>query len=377
MSLRPSFSWGCCWVLVLTCAPHSAFAILTGLSVQAGQSAEWRSWIHQSLSQSTARVQDSLASGAVASNIEAGAEETSRRLLQRKTNHSGNASRHGRVLFIVYSDSHFYGTRVQWILKTWAGQLSADSLVIIGDVEATQSVAATVHSTRCPAHSHWEGACCKYAEAVVLAQKLMKMDGSFQWTYFTDDDAYVRGGQLENALVSQQPPIAGTHGLILGNFGCVANGCKPGLCAGGGYAASSAAVDSLVNDNITAFLEEEMQNCGRCERWADIALSQIFSRRGLEMRALQGLNGWQMSKSCFQKDLTSGNGPLMYHYVRSWNQMDFLHRLFLPTPPVSAGALRSNTTLGETCVQFHHNRFCCTDCPWLPAEAGAASCTLL
>jgi len=369
------FCLGCCWVLVLMWAPHSAFGIQAGLSVQAGRAESRRTWTRQSLSQSTARMQGLLASEALASNIEAGAEETSRRLVQSKSNHTGNTSRHGRVLYIVYSDSDFYATRVQWILKTWAGQVPPDSLVIIGDAEPKEPVAATVHSTRCPAHSHWEGACCKYAEAVVLAQKLMKMDRSFQWTYFTDDDAYVRVGQMENALVSQQPPVAGTHGLILGNFGCVAKGCLPGLCAGGGYAASSAAVDRLVNNNVQAFLGEEMQNCARCDRWADIALSQIFHRRGLEMRPLPGLNGWEMSKPCFEKDLTSENGPLMYHYINSWGQMDLLHRLFLPPPQVSDVALRGNTILGETCVQFRGNRQCCIDeCPWsLPEEVGTCS----
>jgi len=329
--------------------------------------------------QSSARVQDLLASGALASNIEIGAEETSHRLLQSKTNHTGNASRHGRVLYVVYSDSHFYGTRVKWILNTWAGQLPRDALVIIGDAEPTEPVAATVHATRCPAHSHWEGACCKYAEAVVLAQKLMKMDRSFQWTYFTDDDAYVRAGQMENALVSQLPPIAGKHGLVLGNWGCVAKGCQAGLCAGGGYAASFAAVESLVRDNVQAFLGEQMKNCGRCERWADIALSQMFYQRNVEMRPLSGLNGWEMSKSCFEKDLASGNGPLMYHYIRSWNKMELLHRLFRPTPQISAVGLPANKALGEECVDFHGNRQCAAsdspqDCPWIPPEAGAVEC---
>lgn len=301
----------------------------------------------------------------LAALIEAGAVATARKYFALANTTEG----HGKVLYMVYSDSNFYKSRLQWILKTWVAQLPSNSLMVIGDAAPKAPMAVNVHSTNCPAHSHWEGACCKYAEAVILAQKLMERDRTFQWAYFVDDDAYVRTSTLEHALDSQEPE--GEHGVVLGTWGCAAHGKCPGMCAGGGYAASFNALTAAVGGSPENFLQEQMHFCADCERWADIALTQVYSEHGTENRKLPGLNGWKLKKADFDKSLQMGEPePLMYHYIGSWNQMDMLHRLFHPEPS-QATALADANAQTLPCMEYRGNKQCAVsanadDCPWIP-----------
>mmetsp|Transcript_100326 Transcript_100326/g.259479 ORF Transcript_100326/g.259479 Transcript_100326/m.259479 type:complete len:402 (+) Transcript_100326:41-1246(+) len=253
--------------------------------------------------------------------------------------------RSSKVLYIVYTGSQFYSTRAKWIMDTWGNRLQATDLVFIGDKPPTEMDkkalrGATVHLTGCRPHSHEEGMCCKLAEAALLANKLMQLSGAFEWSYLVDDDAYVRPDAMGNYLAQQSHADSG--GLVFGLFGCTTNKCHDGLCGGGGYAADTAAMAALVGDNATAFLTEEMQNCKTCDGWADMALSTIFQDRGLETRHLSGANGWRLKKPCFDKELvdaTSGEEPLMYHYIKTEAQMKLLDALFtahgttVPSPP--------------------------------------------
>uniref|UniRef100_A0A7S4PWH5 Fringe-like glycosyltransferase domain-containing protein n=1 Tax=Alexandrium monilatum TaxID=311494 RepID=A0A7S4PWH5_9DINO len=288
-----------------------------------------------------------------ASSVEEGAEATSR---LHAASSAAERARHGGVLYVVYSDSRFYDTRLRWVLETWGGGLPTSALLVIGDAAAPASLGAHVHRTRCPPHSHEEGACCKYAEAVILARKLLQRDPSFSWAYFTDDDAYIRTDAMGRAL-ARQPDADDGRGMVLGNFGCANETCVGGLCAGGGYAASAVALRRLVDGgDAGAFLAEQMQNCAKCGRWADLAMTQIFQARGIREEGLPGLNGWQLDKNCFDRSLESADGePLMYHYVRSRAQMQFLYRLFAQHNETAAASLRDRDSTGR---------------PWLDADTG-------
>jgi len=295
----------------------------------------------------------------------------------------------GRVLFVVYSDSKFYETRLKWVTNTWARDVPQESLVIIGDAPYTgagQVRARKVVATQCPAHSHWEGACCKYAEAVIHALEIMREDPSYEWAYFTDDDAYVRHASIENALMQQQEPSG--RGLLLSNIGCATKQCT-GICAGGGYAANRRAIVDVVEGAIganqpganasQAFLTEQMQSCSQCERWADVALAQLYKRRGVELRPLEGLYGWRLPKDKFEASLTNAVEPLMYHYIQSEQQMQFLDGLFgnntrqvaqtAPSTTQVVGAIHQPQT--AWCSNFHGEHACgqegvAASVPWGP-----------
>jgi hypothetical protein len=232
------------------------------------------------------------------------------------------------VLFSVWTDSKFYDTRLTGILRTWGKELPRERFMAVSDKKRVSvrgdEPGTQVEETRCPPHSHWEGACCKWAEGVILAHKRMERNPTLKWAFFSDDDVYLRPAAVASSLRSYETD----HPLALGIFGCnTASGCA-GLCGGGGFAMNRAAVKRLANEDPVTFLKEEMGYCSRCERWADQAISMIWRDKGVEMRQLPGLHGWKMKDTDFQKQLNNGSPNLLFHYQPNINQMEALHELF-------------------------------------------------
>jgi len=244
---------------------------------------------------------------------------------RRVTSLSNTSSRQpAKVLYVVYTDSAFYDTRVQWIRNTWARKVAPNSLVAIGDIAASNK-GIPIRGTKCPVHSHWEGACCKYAEAVIEAEKMLSQDPSYEMVYFTDDDSYVVPQNMETEL-GQLLPDTSPHGSVFGFWGCAAKQCVNALCGGGGYGATSKAVKSLVGLSAADFLRDQMNNCNKCDKWADVALSQVFDARNINKVQLHQTYGWRLKKESFDKSLETP--PLLYHYIQQQNQMYALDKIF-------------------------------------------------
>lgn len=277
------------------------------------------------------------------------------------------------ILFVVYTDSLFYETRINYVLETWGSQLLPESLVFIGDTPATVSN-RTIRGSNCETHSHWEGACCKYAVAVYAGYQWVQQSGPERaWVYFTDDDAYVAVDNMVQGL-RRHGKILGAkdahHRSVLGIHGCATHDCR-GLCAGGGYALSRSALETLVKHPDTMseqeFVAEQMKQCRRCERWADQALSSIIQKRGIQEVQMSGLYGWFLDERKFKESLRAPYPPLMYHYVREENQMMFLHVLFGPE-----SAVGYFETSGP-CAQYGNRTSCAAtlnwnDIPWSPMQ---------
>lgn len=232
------------------------------------------------------------------------------------------------VLFSVWTDSKFYDTRLTGILRTWGKELPAERFMAVSDKKRVSTrggePGSQVEETRCPPHSHWEGACCKWAEGVILAQRRMERNPNLKWAFFSDDDVYLRPSAVASTLRAYET----TRPLALGIFGCnTASGCT-GLCGGGGFAMNRAAVHRLAHEDPATFLKEEMGYCQKCERWADQAISMIWRDKGVEMRQLPGLHGWQMKDTDFRQQLSNGSPNLLFHYQPHINQMEVLHELF-------------------------------------------------
>lgn len=232
------------------------------------------------------------------------------------------------VLFTVWTDSKFYDTRLTGILRTWGKELPRERFMAVSDKKRVSAhgdePGTQVEETRCPPHSHWEGACCKWAEGVILAQRRMESNPKLKWAFFSDDDVYLRPSAVATALRSYET----SQPLALGIFGCsTAGGCQ-GLCGGGGFAMNRAAVQRMADEDPVTFLQEEMGYCQKCEKWADQAISMIWRDKGVEMRQLPGLHGWKMKDTDFQEQLSNGSPNLLFHYQPNINQMESLHELF-------------------------------------------------
>lgn len=278
-----------------------------------------------------------------------------------------------RVLHVVYSGKGNYDTRLKWVTDTWAAGVRKGDFVVIGDEGRADRT--FIGRSMCP-KNHWEGACCKYAEGVIRAYDLMEQDPELGWVFLSDDDVYLRPQALAANLNNYSAALGAegsANGTVRGTWGC---GTKEpncdGLCAGGGYAADRKAVFSLLAGGAASFMREQMDSCSACSRWADIALSQLFKRRGIASVDFDGLYPWKLSKSSFDLSLASQDSPpLLYHYINQEPQFRFLHALFRggevgPLPTKAA-------TAAERCASFE-GRAVCGNCsvhcverelPWL------------
>jgi len=289
----------------------------------------------------------------------------------------------GKVLFVIYSSSQFYDTRLKWARETWAKNLDASQFVIIGDGKATTELSgAYVHQSRCNPSDRAMEMCCKYAEAVIVAQTMMWQNPDLHWAYMADDDSYIRASALQGALLKQPHTRPRDRGVVLGNYGCVTSNCSDLLCGSSGYAANRWAIDIMAAGDPAGFVQEVMQSCNRCGgdavynrgRWGDAGLSEVVKGRGIEQRKLDGIYGWMLDKSCLEFSLENDNEPLLYHSIRTKPQFEFLHRLFAPVEEQTGSWAASNGAgaaldgLGG-CVEFQGNVQCAAsrseqDRPW-------------
>lgn len=306
-----------------------------------------------------------LSTETLASRLELQASKTAR---QHAVMHS-NLTTSGKVLFMVYSDSNFYRSHVKWIMDTWGGALPTSDFVVVADKapdsESSRDMhGVTVHTTACPMHTHEAGMCCKWAEAAILAVKLLEQNPDYEWVVLSDDDVYIRTNAAAALLAKSKPADGGP--LVLGAFYCKSGECKQGLCGGAGYAATPDAMRALIGPRPAVFVAENMRQCTRCSEWADLALSMVMRKRGLRMEDFPGTYGNRNTKPCFDAMLSAEEEPILLHYIKSEAQMTFLHNLFTGpgTPPQEVVKQKK-----DLCATFNQKTWCAAstdprDLPW-------------
>lgn len=227
--------------------------------------------------------------------------------------------------------------------------------------------------------------CCQYAEAVIVAQKMMRQNPELGWVYMVDDDSYIRADALQQALMSQPRTYPRDRGLVLANYACATTQCSNLLCGGSGYAANRWAIDALASEDPKGFVQDIFRGCIRCGgdvdgkkvAWGDAGLTEVVTDRGIEQRTLDGIYAWMLDKSCFEHSLEYGQEPLLYHMVRTQSQMEFLHRLFTPMLNQPSNNLQNAAPDGlGGCIEFQGNVQCAAsraaeDRPW---HHGSSQC---
>mmetsp|Transcript_23365 Transcript_23365/g.53891 ORF Transcript_23365/g.53891 Transcript_23365/m.53891 type:complete len:546 (-) Transcript_23365:43-1680(-) len=243
-------------------------------------------------------------------------------------------------LFAVYTDKLFRKTRLMSILSTWGTLIDPRSLLIIGD-EAAHNVSGSdnhVLATGCQKSSHWEGACCKYAVALYAVHKRMVEEPAIEAAFLFDDDSYLRPAATAEAILRMARQEANTPAMF-GIFGCVTKLCH-GLCAGAGYGINRKGVMQMTtsSDGISLsqdeFLREQMASCKKCERWADQALTDVAINHKLKLvnYKVHEIHGWALKRKDFKDSVERPREPLLWHYVKSTFQYQFMHNLFQPGP---------------------------------------------
>lgn len=266
----------------------------------------------------------------------------------------------GRVLFVVATDSNFYATRMQWVFETWASALPERDVIVIGDGPYNESLFnSSVKSTKCPAHSH-NGGCCKWGMALEYIYKKMASEPDISWAYLADDDAYVRVDMVREMVAVHSDPE--DTGVALGILGCGDAKCG-GFCGGGGVAMNRVAVYKAVRFKLREVESEAVAWCHKCSMWADLAITNMFTSAGVDVRKQDNLRGWRLKKKEFEASLRSA---IMYHYIKTHAQMSFLHGIFNESLP----SLPPNNTKNTThCVQYQGAPRCAIvpspgDLPW-------------
>jgi len=291
--------------------------------------------------------------------------------------HFGEHNSSSKVLHVIFSDSMFYDTRLAWIEQTWADALPRDRLLVLSDKAPREDElkGLTVLPSKCAEHDHWAGLCCKYAEGMIAAHAAMQLDPEITWAYLGDDDTYRRPEALEEALKASEAsvdPSTLPSGVIYGVWGCRVDSpsCQlnRGLCGGGGWAASRAAVASLVGTRPGDLLRETMQNCDSCEMWSDIALSVSFEKRSILTLPMQGIQPWTLTKAEFDEGLAAAVEPVQYHYINTEGAMRFLHELFQPEEADAIDVFLDEASATQQCSTFRDRTVCASvgqdEVPW-------------
>jgi len=214
-------------------------------------------------------------------------------------------------------------------LDTWGGRISDENLVIISDFGSAEQINGhTLRVTSCPTGWHWSGDCCRWSEALVIANRILQNSPNrYGWIYFMHDGAYVRPWTMGAAL--NVTPSNDTHGTVLGYYGCDTSKCRGGLCQGGGMATNAVALSRLIDDNETDFMQQHIHSCGTCGRWPTLGLTELCREKNITMDVFKGVFPWRLNKACFDHSLLAKKyEPLVFNNVSTWRQMHFLDDLF-------------------------------------------------
>mmetsp|Transcript_112417 Transcript_112417/g.177752 ORF Transcript_112417/g.177752 Transcript_112417/m.177752 type:complete len:715 (-) Transcript_112417:60-2204(-) len=264
--------------------------------------------------------------------------------------------RSDEVLFVVVSDSKFYGTRVKWLLDTWGRDVPDGDLMIVADKAGKLPVKLV--ETDCNSGNHDVG-CCKFGHAVFAASKHLETDPKLEWFYFADDDVYVRPIHMKRRLAKRRVtkwPVA--KGLL----GCSNDKCH-GICGGGGFLLNRKGLLKLVgNHTLKSFVDKYMKSCLYCSHWGDLAVSKMILDKGVKLENMQGLHPWRLDKTNFIDQLRSAHPPVTFHYMRNLEQLETLHKMFSPSRESGqVGAQHSNKVENDkkyACINYHGEKVC-------------------
>mmetsp|Transcript_2453 Transcript_2453/g.5293 ORF Transcript_2453/g.5293 Transcript_2453/m.5293 type:complete len:500 (+) Transcript_2453:66-1565(+) len=278
------------------------------------------------------------------------------------------------ILFVVYTDAIFFSTRLTHCMTTWGTMVDKRSVIVVGDKGADNVAGVKVLGTTCPAKSHEEGACCKYAVAIYEVYRRMLAEPQIEAAFLFDDDVYFRPAATANYILGKAREHANQPAMF-GLFGCATKLCK-GLCAGAGYGVNRKGIFQLVSYNdqplsMEDFIEEEMAGCRKCERWADQAMTDVANKHKLTLvnYDTSDIHGWALKKHEVKTMVGDGREPMFFHYVKGERQFRFLQQLFEPGPVATKSCpakthvekfavLKDSEEKGGLCANFR-GRLCC------------------
>jgi len=220
-------------------------------------------------------------------------------------------ARNSSVVYGVMTNARpEYRAKLQTQLETWASGLPAQRrfFAVAGRGAPDNEAAGLIVEDRCP--DDMSGLACK--EERLLEEGYAR---GAAWFVILGEDNYVDTARLEETLAKRS--AGGSEPLVLGVIGCGKgiDFCAEvdrdgGLCGGGGYAISRAALEAVMAQGSGALRQE----FGVRPLPGDMATSCALRRRGVSLGALDGLLAFRHEKLAeFQGVLRQG--PLTLHYL--------------------------------------------------------------
>jgi len=171
--------------------------------------------------------------------------------------------------------------------------VSDNLLLIVGDRNLSNPL---IHGAPKCGSDHDVGLACRDGFALKLAAEIMP---EADWIFIADDDLYVITSNVRRILAQYDAKVP----ITLGITGCGPNCCEDhngGLCGGGGYAISRAALHAMLHKTqsvepdipLSKKLEEAAQDEHLTDGWDDIAMSCVMKRSGIQLQELEGLYGF-------------------------------------------------------------------------------------
>jgi len=204
---------------------------------------------------------------------------------------------HNRTLKVVFgvftSPLPKYAEQMKAVTDTWAKDVAPQKLLVVG-VKGDAPGITYKQAPMCQdGHINNPGISCK--EATLLSTGYAM---SADWVVVVGSDNYVFPKNMEERLEKEDK----NKPQILAIFGCgggkYCEDGKGGICGGGGYAISKAALEKMVGkgpDAAQKFIQESMQCASTVGGgWSDQVTSCIARRSGVSEVNLDGLYGWKL-----------------------------------------------------------------------------------
>lgn len=269
----------------------------------------------------------------------------------------------GNILYVIRTWHKNYDTKLPSILETWASTVDGSSLLIVGDQDLQNS---TVHAATGCLNDHNVGLTCKTGHSLALAAEMI---GTYSWAFVIDDDVYVNTSNLEGELKKHDASKL----VALGRPGCGAPHCddhQGGLCGGGGYALSRAALKALVDKPTAKDFQNELLDMTKVfypgeTPWDDVTTACLVKRRGITIENLEGLYGWRVPggstpapdgklSSSYIGAIHSVNPlPLTFHYI-SPEEMYTIQSQFMKPEPEKVSLLQELSIVPSYGEQVRH-----------------------
>jgi len=226
-----------------------------------------------------------------------------------------------------------YAAQLQAVEETWAKQVPPQRLVVVG-VNGSNPDIAYRHAPLCQdGHVNNPGISCKEATLLSTGHEL-----GADWVVVLGSDNYVFPKRFNEVLEHADKKIP----QILAIWGCgegkYCKDHKSGICGGGGYAISRAALDAMMGQGVDAaqrFIQESMHQASTIGGgWSDQVTSCIARRHHVKEVPLKGLYGWKLCEtgtlSCpfneavyEEHALYDDPKALTFHYVNP----EMMHRI--------------------------------------------------